>query len=54
MYNGRRPHGALVPEQGGDPVTPHEVYVGGVKVTIPKGPGRAQAARARLDEMLAV
>jgi transposase InsO family protein len=52
-YNGRRPHWALVPQQGGDAVTPHDVYVGGVKITIPKWQTWAQVARARLDQMLA-
>jgi transposase InsO family protein len=52
-YNDRRPHWALVPEQGGDPVTPHDVYVGGVKVTIPSWQNWARAARARLEEMMA-
>ena len=51
--NGRRPHWALVPEQGGDPVAPRDVYVGGVKVTIPKWQDWAQAAGARLEEMMA-
>jgi putative transposase len=36
-----------------DPVTPHDVYVGGVKVTIPKWQNWAKAARARLDQMMA-
>lgn len=52
-YNGRRPHWALVPESGGDPVTPQDVYGGGVKVTIPRWQNWAQAAKARLDEMMA-
>jgi transposase InsO family protein len=52
-YNGRRPHWAFVPESGGDPVTPNDVYVGGVKVTIPRWQGWAQAAKARLDQMMA-
>lgn len=52
-YNRRRPHWALVPESGGDPVTPYDVYVAGVKVTIPKWQDWAQAAKARLDAMMA-
>jgi putative transposase len=51
-YNGRRPHWALVPEAGGDPVTPEEVYVGGVRTRIPKWQGWARAAKAKLDEMM--
>ena len=47
-----RPHWALIPEEGGDPVTPEEVYVGGVAVRIPKWQAWARAARAKLDKML--
>jgi transposase InsO family protein len=52
-YNGRRPHWALVPEAGGDPVTPQDVYVGGVRTRIPKWQGWARAAKAKLDELMA-
>lgn len=52
-YNERRPHWALMPEEGGDPVTPHDVYVGGVKVGIPKWQGWAKGAKAKLDQMMA-
>ena len=52
-YNHRRPHWALIPEEGGDPVTPHDVYVGGVKVGIPKWQGWAKGAKAKLDQMMA-
>jgi transposase InsO family protein len=51
-YNGRRPHWALVPEAGGDPVTPMEVYVGGVRTRVPKWQAWAKAAKARLDELM--
>jgi len=51
-YNGRRPHWALVPQAGGDPVTPHDVYVGGVTVGIPKWQGWARGAKAKLDELM--
>jgi len=51
-YNGLRPHWALVPQAGGDPVTPADVYVGGVRTQIPKWQGWARAARAKLDEMM--
>ncbi|MHC4067843.1 MAG: transposase [Planctomycetota bacterium] len=40
-YNTIRPHWALVPEAGGDPVTPEEVYAGGIRT------------RQKLDQMLA-
>jgi transposase InsO family protein len=53
LYNGRRPHWALVPEDGGDPVTPQDVYVGGVRITIPRWQEWAQAAKARLEQMMA-
>jgi transposase InsO family protein len=52
-YHGKRPHGALVPVSGGDPVTPQDVYVAGLTVKIPKWQGWAQAAKARLDQMTA-
>ena len=51
-YNQLRPHWALVPEAGGDPVTPADVYVGGVRTQIPKWQAWAKAARAKLDEMM--
>ena len=51
-YNGQRPHWALVPEAGGDPVTPEDVYVGGVRTQIPKWQGWARAAKAKLDAMM--
>ena len=52
-YNQRRPHWALTPVEGGDPVTPHDVYVGGQTVQIPKWQGWARAAKARLDQLMA-
>ena len=42
-----------MPEAGGDPVTPHDVYVGGVQVEIPKWQGWAKGAKAKLDQMMA-
>jgi transposase InsO family protein len=51
-YNARRPHWALVPEEGGDPVTPEDVYVHGVSITIPKWQGWAREAKRKLEEML--
>jgi len=51
-YNHLRPHWALVPEAGGDPVTPQDVYVGGVRTQIPRWQAWAKAAKAKLDEML--
>ena len=52
-YNGRRPHWALVPEGGGDPVTPEDVYVNGLAVGIPKWQGWARGAKAKLNQMIA-
>ena len=48
-YNNQRPHWALVPPEGGDPVTPLDVYVKGVAVGIPKWQSWAKAAKAKLD-----
>jgi len=39
-------------EAGGDPVTPADVYVGGVRTQISKWPSWAKAAKAKLDEMM--
>jgi putative transposase len=52
-YNTRRPHWALVPETGGDPVTPEDVYTGAVATQIPRWQDWARAAREKLDQMLA-
>jgi putative transposase len=50
-YNGVRPHWALIPPQGGDPVTPTDVYVHGQAVQLPKWQSWAKAARKKLAEM---
>jgi len=52
-YNQRRPHWALVPEAGGDPWVPAEVYAGERTIQIPKWQTWAIAAQAKLDELLA-
>jgi transposase InsO family protein len=52
-YNHLRPHWALRPEAGGDPLVPHEVYALGRKVGIPKWQGWAKAAREKLDKLMA-
>jgi transposase InsO family protein len=52
-YNTRRPHWALRPELGGDPVTPEDVYVHGEVVGIPKWQGWARAAKKKLEELSA-
>ena len=48
-YNEVRPHWALVPPEGGDPVTPAEVYVHRQRVGLPKWQGWAKAAREKLN-----
>ena len=50
--NERRPHWALVPEGGGDPVTPRDVYVTGCCITVPNWQPWAVAAKAKLDAWL--
>jgi putative transposase len=51
-YNTLRPHWALVPEEGGDPLVPAEVYAGGRTVQIPRWQDWTRAARARLETLL--
>jgi transposase InsO family protein len=50
-YNERRPHWALTPVQGGDVVTPVEVYRDGVAVGVPRWQGWAVAAKKKLEEV---
>jgi hypothetical protein len=42
----------LVPETGGDPVNPEQVYTGETKARLPKWQGWAHAAKAKLDELM--
>jgi putative transposase len=51
-YNEVRPHWALVPTEGGDPLTPAEVYCERTDIQIPAWQGWAKAARAKLDALL--
>jgi transposase InsO family protein len=51
-YNNRRPHWALIPKEGGDPLTPHEVYAEGRRTQLPRWQSWAKAAREKLDRML--
>ena len=51
-YNTVRPHWALIPEEGGDPLTPHDVYVHARVTTLPAWQPWAKAARAKLDAMI--
>jgi putative transposase len=52
-YNTIRPHWALRPAPGADPLTPHEVYAGGAEIVIPRWQHWARAARKRLDQLIA-
>ncbi|MBF0383432.1 MAG: hypothetical protein HQL69_20625, partial [Magnetococcales bacterium] len=47
-----RPHWALKPKGGGDPLTPEDVYAKGQKTTIPKWQHWAKAAKQRLDKLM--
>ncbi len=51
-YNKIRPHWALLPETGGDPLTPEDVYVSGEAMSVPKWQSWAETAKAKLDQML--
>lgn len=53
-YNEVRPHWALMPLEGGDPVTPVDVYAAGVEVGIPAWQGWAKAAKEKLDELMTI
>jgi putative transposase len=53
-YNTLRPHWALLPELGGDPLVPADVYSGGEVIQIPRWQGWARAAREKLKELLPV
>jgi putative transposase len=50
-YNAIRPHWALVPPEGGDPLTPEDVYIRGRTVQLPKWQGWAKAAMKKLRDM---
>ena len=54
QYNTQRPHWALVPEEGGDPWVPAEVYAVGRTIQIPRWQHWARAAQARLEELMSV
>ena len=51
-YNRFRPHWALKPEAGGDPLVPEEVYAGGQVVQLPRWQQWARAAKEKLDKMM--
>ena len=50
-YNILRPHWALRPQEGGDPLVPEEVYAGGRAIQIPKWQSWAVKAKAELDRL---
>lgn len=52
-YNDERPHWALIPEEGGDPLVPAEVYHQKRAIQLPRWQKWARAAKAKLEEMLA-
>jgi putative transposase len=51
-YNHVRPHWALIPSDGGDPVTPADVFEHGVATQLPRWQPWAKVARQRLEQML--
>ena len=51
-YNAVRPHWALVPDEGGDPLVPAEVYAGDRSIQIPRWQDWARTAYARLETLL--
>lgn len=51
-YNTQRPHWALRPKDGGDPLTPQDVYEKRLATELPKWQTWAVAARKKLDQML--
>jgi transposase InsO family protein len=50
-YNADRPHWALIPVEGGDPMTPEDVYVEGGAIRTPKWQTWAIKAKAKLDRL---
>ena len=51
-YNTKRPHWALKPTDGGDVLTPGDVYAEGRTIEIPRWQSWARAAQTKLKEML--
>ena len=51
-YNQRRPHWALAPVEGGDVLTPADVYQDGRTIQIPRWQAWARAAQAKLEAMM--
>lgn len=51
-YNQQRPHWALVPHDGGDPMVPADVYEDGNVTQLPRWQGWARDVKAKLDDLL--
>ena len=51
-YNEVRPHWALVPPEGGDPITPADVYVHRQAIGLPTWQGWGKAARQKLNAIV--
>ena len=51
-YNQQRPHWALVPHDGGDPMVPADVYEDGMVTQLPRWQGWARDVKAKLDDLL--
>lgn len=51
-YNQVRPHWALRPEEGGDPLVPADVYAHGRRIQVPSWQPWAREAKRRLDRLL--
>ena len=53
-YNEVRPHWALQPVEGGDVVTPKDVYCGGQAIQLPRWQSWAREAKKKIEELLRV
>jgi transposase InsO family protein len=51
-YNHRRPHWALMPQAGRDPLVPADVYTSGARIQTPRWQSWAVAAKKKLDQMM--
>ena len=51
-YNEHRPHWALIPEAGGDPLVPVEVYRGDFVTQIPRWQTWARHAKEKLEQLI--
>jgi len=51
-YNNERPHWALVPEEGGDPITPVEVYRDGRRTSLPRWQAWAREIKKKIEKEL--